>query len=407
MPAILTLIKRVALPSHLAAGAHAGGSLGIARRADLAREEAWQSALRLQHKDRGYFELIEDTICPDFDFRYLLIRDEAGRTRAVQPFFLLDQDLLGGFDSSKLKLVRAIRRFWPRFLKLRTLMIGCAAGEGHLSSSAAAAQRGDAEILSSHITRLARNERASLVVLKEFPARYRSALSSLLPRGFARIPSMPMTRLGLAAYTSFDDYMLKAIKAKRRNELRRKLKAAQGAGPIELETLSDASAIVDEIYPLYLQVFERSGLQFEKLTKAFFREIGSKMPDKTLFFIWRQNGKVIAFSLCLVDGDTLYGEYIGLDYQVALDLHLYFYVMRDIISWAIANGYRSIVSSGLNYAPKLLLRHVLEPLDLYVRHTSPLLNPILRLILPILEPTRGDAALRLFPNYCELWGRRE
>src|SRR5262249_52478520 len=157
-------------------------------------------------------------------------------------------------------------------------------------------------------------------------------------------------------------------------------------GPIELESLSDASAIADEIYPLYLQVFERSGLQFEKLTKAFFCEIGKRMPDKTRFFVWRKNGKIIAFSLCIVDGNTLYGEYIGLDYEVALDLHLYFYVMRDIISWAIANGYRSIVSTGLNYAPKLLLRHVLEPLDLYVRHVSPFLNPILRLILPILEP---------------------
>jgi hypothetical protein len=401
----MTLIKKAALSSRLAAGTHAGGSLAIARRADLAGEEAWQSALRLQHKDRRYYELIEDTICPEFDFRYLFIRDEAGRTRAVQPIFLLDQDLLGGFDSRKLKLVRAIRRIWPRFLKLRTLMAGCAAGEGHLPSSAAAAQRRDAEILSSHIVQLARQERASLVVLKEFPARYRNALSCFLQRGFARVPSMPMTRLDLATYASFDDYMLKAIKGKRRNELRRKLKAAQGAGPIELETLSDASAIVDEIYPLYLQVFERSGLQFEKLTKAFFHEIGNRMPDKTRFFIWRQSGKIIAFSLCLVDGETLYGEYIGLDYRVALDFHLYFYVMRDIISWAIGNGYRSIVSTGLSYAPKLLLRHVLEPLDLYVRHTSPLLNPILKLILPTLEPTRRDAALRLFPNYDELWGK--
>jgi hypothetical protein len=151
MAAIMTLIKKAAFPSRLGAGVDAGGSLGIACRADLAREEAWQTALRLQHKDRRYYELIEDTICPEFDFRYLLIRDEAGRTRAVQPFFLLDQDLLGGFDSRKLKLVQAIRRFWPRFLKLRTLMIGCAAGEGHLSSSVAAAQRRDAEILSSQI----------------------------------------------------------------------------------------------------------------------------------------------------------------------------------------------------------------------------------------------------------------
>ena len=127
------------------------------------------------------------------------------------------------------------------------------------------------------------------------------------------------------------------------------------------------------------------------------------MPDKTRFFLWRQNGKLIAFSLCLVEGDTLYGEYIGLDYSIALDIHLYFYVMRDTISWAIANGYKSIVSSGLSYAPKLQMAHVLEPLDLYVRHTSPLANLVMKRVLPLLEPTGAEPALQQFKNYNELW----
>ena len=53
------------------------------------------------------------------------------------------------------------------------------------------------------------------------------------------------------------------------------------------------------------------------------------MPDRARFFIWRQDGKMIAFALCLVHGDTIYDECLGLDYSVALDLHLYFYTMRD------------------------------------------------------------------------------
>jgi len=35
-------------------------------------------------------------------------------------------------------------------------------------------------------------------------------------------------------------------------------------------------------------------------------------------------------------GDKIYDECIGLDYSVALGLHLYFYTLRDIISWAPA-----------------------------------------------------------------------
>jgi hypothetical protein len=78
-------------------------------------------------------------------------------------------------------------------------------------------------------------------------------------------------------------------------------------------------------------------------------------------------------------------------------------MMRDIISWAIANGFRSIVSTSLGYGPKLQMRHVLEPLDLYIRHTSPLMNAVLRRFLPLLEPTRSDEMLKNFPNYGDLW----
>ena len=65
----------------------------------------------------------------------------------------------------------------------------------------------------------------------------------------------------------------------------------------------------------------------------------------------------MAFILAMVQGDQLFAEYIGLDYQVALDLHLYHYAVRDLTSWAIANGYKHLRSSGLNYDPKLHMRH--------------------------------------------------
>jgi hypothetical protein len=68
-----------------------------------------------------------------------------------------------------------------------------------------------------------------------------------------------------------------------------------------------------------------------------------------------------------------------------------------------ANGYKSIVSSGLNYAPKLQMRHVLEPLDLYVRHTSSILNPLLKPLLRLAGPVRSEEILRQFPNYGDLW----
>jgi predicted N-acyltransferase len=185
--------------------------------------------------------------------------------------------------------------------------------------------------------------------------------------------------------------------------LRKKLEATAGISDIRMSVTDDATGFVDEIYPLYLQVFERSRMQFEKLTKDFLRQIGQRMGDKVRFFAWRRGSNLVAFSLCMVQGDSLYAEYVGFDYSVALDLHLYHYVVRDMISWGISKGYKWFRSSGLNYDPKLHMRHRLDPIDLYVRHTSALANAIFRLALPWIVPVRYDATLKLFPNYRELW----
>jgi hypothetical protein len=107
----------------------------------------------------------------------------------------------------------------------------------------------------------------------------------------------------------------------------------------------------------------------------------------------------------MVHGDTMFAEYLGLDYTVALELHLYHYVFRDLVSWAIENGLKWFQSSALNYDPKLHLRYRLEPVDLYVKHTSAIVNTIMRIALPLLEPTRHDETLKKFSNYHDLWAR--
>jgi predicted N-acyltransferase len=213
---------------------------------------------------------------------------------------------------------------------------------------------------------------------------------------------MPMTMLDIR-YDSFDAYMAKALRSSSRRKLRKKLEATAGVSDIRMSVTDDAASFVDEIYPLYLQVFERSSMQFEKLTKDFFRQLGQRMNDKVRFFAWRRRNMLVAFSLCMVQGDSLYAEYVGFDYSVALDLHLYHYVVRDMISWGISKGYKWFRSGGLNYDPKLHMRHRLDPIDLYARHTSALANAIFRLALPWIVPVRYDATLKLFPNYKELW----
>lgn len=366
----------------------------------------WSRAFATERKDRRYYELVEDTLHRDFDYRYFAIKDSTGTVLAVQPFFILELDLLVGASPKIGGIVDRIRRLFPRFMRMRALMIGCAAGEGHLDAIMQDSCSEPAQALASTVVEHARSLRVSLIILKEFPAKYRAALSCFLKQKFTRIPSLPMTRLNID-YSSFDEYMNRALNSATRTKLRRKFRAATCGAPIEMSVIGDITTVIDDIYPLYLNVYDRSKLHFEKLTKEYFCGLGKLMPDNVRFFIWRQNGRIVAFAACMFKGDALYAEYIGLDYTVALHLHLYHYAYRDIISWAIANGYKEFRSSGLNYDPKLHLRHLLDPIDLYVRHTSWPLNTTLKLLLPWIEPTRYDRTLQKFENYQDLWDSRQ
>jgi hypothetical protein len=377
-------------------------SISVVSRAELSGCAPWTSTFADQRKDYRYYEILDDTLRGDFEYRYFAIVDNNGYVRAIQPFFLVDQDILEGLDGERIHWISLIRRFYPRFLKLRTLMVGCSAGEAHLAATETLPVDIVAETLSNGIIKQARSLNAQLIVLKEFPSRYRKVLHCFLQCGFVRAPSMPMTMLDIG-YDSFDDYMIKALKSSTRKKLRKNLETTAGVSDIRMTVTDDAASFVDEIYPLYLQVFERSRMRFEKLTKDFFRQLGQRMNDKVRFFAWRRGNMLVAFSLCMVQGDSLFAEYVGFDYTVALDLHLYHYVVRDMISWGISRGYKWFRSSGLNYDPKLHMRHRLDPIDLYVRHTSTLANAIFRLALPWIVPVRYDATLKLFPNYKELW----
>ena len=286
-----------------------GATVRIASRAEVSQLPRWSRAFAGERKDHRFYELVEDTLTDGFSYRYLVV-ESRGDIRAIQPSFVVDQDLLGGISGFPKRCFDIMRRVWPRFMRARTLMIGCSAGEGHLDARDMP-HAALAEALAGALPGLARELDCVMVVLKEFPAHYRTALSCLGAARFTRIPSMPLTKLALP-YKNFDDYVRSKLSATTRATLRRKLRVcARAQPPVTLEVMHDARGIIDEIHPLYLNVFARSPLQFEKLTREFLAEIGARIPDKTRFFVWRQNGRVVAFALCLVDDDDIYYEYVG------------------------------------------------------------------------------------------------
>lgn len=372
----------------------------LASREELQKLPVWHSTFASSRKDHRYYEILEQTVRDRFDYRYFVITDEDGEALAVQPFFVMDQDMLEGV-AALAKPLAAIRKVLPRFLMMRTLMVGCSAGEGHLAASPRISAVEIGRTLAANVVRHAKSLAAKMVVMKEFPSHYREALDPLLQNGFSRVPSMPAVALDVA-HKSFDDFMKNELRANARRHLKKNLAVGTEAG-ITMQVTSDPGKVLEEIHRLYLHVFEKSEFRFEKLTLEYFQQVASRMGDKVRFFTWWKGDQLVACSLSMVEGRTLCLEYLGLDYNVALDLHLYHYTFRDQYNWAIKNGCTKIWSSALGYDPKLHLRFRLDPLDLYVQHVQPLFNSVLQRVLKWMVPARYDETLKKFPNYADIW----
>jgi hypothetical protein len=379
-----------------------GGAV-VATRVPAVDAATWAAGLSHLANDHRYYEATHESLGEQFDHLYLLLKDHTGRTRAIQPFLVVKQDLVTGLPQPVKRAMDRVRRRFPSALMLRMLMVGCSAGEGHLvRDETTGSIEWTAQALSEALQPVARALKTAMIVMKEFPTNYRKALRPMKRAGYVRVPSMPGSRLDLN-FKTFDEYMQTRLSHKTRKNLRSKFRKAAASGATEMQVVRDVEPHIDELFPLYRQVVERSAYKFEELTKTYFVQMSRRLGDRALFFIWRQQGKAVAFSSCAGHDGVLRDHYIGLDYTVALDHHLYFVTFRDIITWALENQYHTYYSAALNYEPKYHLRHDLVPLDLYVRTSWDLVNPILRAIVPYLEPTRYDPIIRKFANAHELW----
>lgn len=361
-------------------------------------EELRAGAFARHAKDFRYYELLEETLSEQFEYRYFLLHDAASGRWAVQPFFYVQQDPLAGLPMALRKLVAPIRKRWPGFLMLRMLMVGCAAGEGELDHDEAWLVPALRAALEAYRPECG----ASIILMKDFSSQYRAAMTDFAEDGYQRAPSMPGARLALD-FASFESFMTERLSKVYRKNLRRKFRALADSEPISMEVVTDAGEFAEELFALHWQTYERSHFRFEELNVAYFREIGKRMPERVRFFLWRQGGRLVAFSLCLVHEGVLHDLAVGLDYAVALELHLYFVTWRDIITWGLENGVKAYYTGPLNYDPKLHLKLRLAPQDLYARFNSAWINPFFKLAITYLEPTRHDPVLGKFPNASELY----
>jgi len=139
-----------------------------------------------------------------------------------------------------------------------------------------------------------------------------------------------------------------------------------------------------------LQTEARGDMQFEILPKRFFDAISDNMPAEAKYFLWRVNGKLVAFALCLISGGHFVDYYLGFDYSVAHEYHLYFIRFRDLMNWCIQNGMKTYEMGPTGYEPKRRLGFGFVPLYAYAKHRKKWIRPFFNLLCCVMKPENYD-----------------
>ena len=362
----------------------------VINRIEEVPRDAWNSVFPDVLESYDFFRTIDDSSLEQFSFRYILVYDRA-RLVGAAPCFLMDYSLDTSVNGPLRRLSNAVKKINPRIFSLKAFICGMPLGPGRIGAAGDLAAV--VEAIVRRMERLARRERCAIVAFKDFERSYMDVLDRLQKEGFSKFDSLPTTEMRVT-FKDFEEY-LKTLSGASRYDLRRKFKKVDGRVPLTLEitdTLDEAT--LADVYRLYLAIVDKHDMGFELLPVAFFRNLPTYMTGRVKYFLWRVDGKLAAFLLCLVSEKRLIDYYVGLDYSVAHTYHLYFIKFRDVMNWCIRHGIREYEMGITGYEPKRRLGFTFVPLYLYARLRNRALRPIFSFICQFLKFENFDPSLK-------------
>ncbi len=365
---------------------------------EIDRKE-WESIFPDILESYGFLKTNDEALSHQFKPYYVSIY-EGTRMVCVAPCFIMDYPLITTIEGPLKEIALKLPAFVQRFFSLRVLICGSAACEGRIGIDGSCDQEAVMAHLAEVLSSIAKKERASITAFKDFSGQFTPLLDGLRKIGFYKILSYPSVDLDIR-FNTFEEYIASLSRATKK-DLKRKFKRIDAMPRIEMEAVDHLDEpLLSDAYRLYLETFKKSDVQFEKISKAFFKNISVNMPGRVKFFLWRLKEKLVAVDLCLVSEDVLVDEYIGMDYAVAYEYHLYFLTFRDIINWCMERGIKKYETGALNYDPKKRLDFRFLSNYLYIRHESPIKNPFFGLVIMLLKPDNFDPVLKFVKKRSE------
>lgn len=337
--------------------------------------------------------MLEDSGLSSFNFYYLVIYRDS-QIVLIAPLFSADFNLDIAVEGLTSKVIRFIRKVFPRFLILKSIFCGSPFGEYGVLGIKRQVQTSPELIplLLDGLNDLATKTGSRLVIFKDFLKESSLFLDVLCRHGYSKTESFPAIFLNLN-FSSFEGY-LKSLGKSTRNNLNKKLKKAYSLANIEVKVVQDVEDRMDQVVALYENTYQAGLTKFEHLNRRFFLQVSRYLYPHTRFFLYYVEGKLAAFNLCFVYPDLLIDKFIGFDYDISKRYNLYFVSWAYNIKWCIENSLHYYYPGQTDYEPKIRLGGKLIPLYAYLKHKNTLFNFLIKLLIPFFKPDSCDKQSR-------------
>ncbi len=176
-------------------------------------------------------------------------------------------------------------------------------------------------------------------------------------------------------WDSMSDY----IGALRSHYRYRALKSLKKLELLRIEKLEDNHDFSDELYALYLEVYEKSQHKLEKLTIEFFRTFPSR-----IFVIYEKN-QSLGFIQLTKQGDELVFMFCGFDHHKNLTMDLYFNMLLLIVKTGIECKCKTIRFGQTTEESKAKIGAMERQKSLYIASNSKSLKLLGRMMVKMVS----------------------
>ncbi len=354
--------------------------------------DEWDEIVRASHSgilmSRGFVAAVEEAFEDQARFAHAVVHDD-GQAVACGSFCAFPIDLNMLADGSARRITEILSKRVPSMMRKKVVFCGLpvSVGAKHLAIAPGARHEDVLRAMHEIAVSLARRERASFIVFKEFPPGDCPNLDFLQELGYRRFSSPAMNTFS-RRFADINAYV-DALRSRYRQCVRKSQEKSRTAD-LRYERVMDTDAILrlygPSLHRLYEAVALSSTQRLELLPISFFHGLARHLQGLVGLTLVYAGDRVAAFNWNLLHEGVYHFLFAGLDYDLNPSLDLYFNLMYAEMDQAFRDGAETLVIGQTADDFKSRLGCKQEPRFFYVAPVGLVANLILRAAGRILLP---------------------